>query len=72
MARKVVAGHLDNEREIPNDPDWAEIDIMEHYNHDNIVVQTAHNNYSTIQIGRPRRSALSDLPSRLRIGIFMA
>ena len=32
-----------------NDPDWAEIDIMEHYNHDNIVVQTAHNNYSTIQ-----------------------
>lgn len=32
-----------------NNTGWAEIDLMEHYNHDNLVVQTAHNNYATYQ-----------------------
>lgn len=32
-----------------NDPAWAEIDIMEYYNHDNHVVQTAHNTYASVQ-----------------------
>lgn len=31
------------------DPRWAEIDIMEHYDYRNEVVQTAHNTYASVQ-----------------------